>query len=126
MSLCLILPLHIPICILHVLVMATLAIATCGCLCCLGCGIKEIEPEDSNDGNNDESQTKGQSKFIFRPILGASTVLAMIFLPVIDLANQCGFSCCLDINAITRTATSFDTENDDDDSDVDIPIESEP
>ena len=129
MTLCLSLPLYIPICILHVLVMATLAIATCGCFCCLGCGIKEevSEGDDHDDkraGNDDRSQTKGKSRIVFRPVLGVTTVLAMIFLPVVDLANQCGLPCCLDIPGITNAGTTFDSE-DDDVSDVDTPIESE-
>jgi hypothetical protein len=109
--------------------MATLAIATCGCFCCLGCGLKEVEPEDNNDddnnnnnNNNEESRTKGKSRILFRPVLGVTTVLGMIFLPVVDLANQCGLPCCLDIPILTSTGTSFDSENDDV-SEVDVEIE---
>ena len=123
MTLCLTLPLYIPICILHVLIMATLAMATCGCFCCLGCGIKEILPEDDSDAKNNtnETPTKGKSRFLFRPMLGVTTVLAMVFLPVVDLANQCGLPCCLDVPGITSADTSLDSDEDDA-SDGDIPI----
>ncbi len=103
MTLCLSLPIYLPICILYVVVMASLAIATCGCCCCLGCGLKGVLVDD------EEVPTKVREKIIFRPVEGIRTVLGMILFPVIDLFNQCGFPCCLQIPGVHTTETDTDS-----------------
>lgn len=117
MTLCLSLPIYIPILLFHILVMAVLTIATCGCFCCLGCGVKMVPEDDSG------SLTKGsKERALFRPALGMRTVLAIIFLPAIDLMHQCGLPCCcgleLPIPGIEGTGTSDSVDDDlsDDDS----------
>lgn len=109
MTLCLSLPIFIPLCILHVAIMSILAIATCGCFCCLGCGVKVVAED------KDEPSTEGNEKMVFRPFLAVRTILAIILLPVLDLTNQCGIPCCCGLNlpGIERTGTSSDSINED-------------
>jgi hypothetical protein len=70
--------------------MTAMTLATCGCFCCFGCGIKlkTIEGEGRPKGGG-----KGK-EFDFRPRLAVQSVLGIIFLPFIDLFHQCGLPCC--------------------------------
>jgi hypothetical protein len=89
--------------------MGILSVATCGCFCCLFCG---IQSEDS----------KGETSF--EPLKAVQTVLGMVFLPAVDLAQQFGVPCCcgLDILGIEATNTSTtaldDEDGNDDESEV--------
>lgn len=108
-TLCLSLPIYIPVCILHIALMAILATATCGCFCFLGCGVKVVPPDD-----NETVSRKGTEKVIFRPLLGMRTVLAIVFLPIVDLMQQCGMPCCcaIEIPGIEGTGTSEARDDD--------------
>lgn len=108
MTLCLGLPIYIPICFLYVTVMSVLAISTLGCFCCLGCGIKVVT-------ENEEEESKERERTIFRPVLAVRTVLSIILAPVVDLFYQCGVPCCcnLDIRGgMEATRTSSDSFDD--------------
>jgi hypothetical protein len=109
LTLCLSLPIYIPICVMHILVMGAMALATCGCFCCLGCGVQVDKGETS-----------------FEPFKAIRTVLAMVFLPAVDLSRQCGIPCCcgLDVPGIEASNTST-TVLDNDDSDDDAETENE-
>ena len=113
LTLCVSLPIYIPLCIFHIAIMAVLAIATCGCFCCFGCGLKMASEE------NIESPHAPSAKGIavFRPILGLKTVLAIVFLPLIDLAHQCGVPCCcsLELPGVEGRGTFDDEMSEDDD-----------
>jgi hypothetical protein len=111
-TLCLSLPLYIPFCIIHILVTGLIAILSCGCCCCLGCGIQVKE----NDG-----ATASRS---FKPLKGTRVVLAVVFLPVLDLARQCGLSCCCehDVPGIATLDTILDDEESDEEGGSDRTI----
>lgn len=103
LTLCLSLPLYIPICLTHILFTGAVAIATCGCFCCLGCGIQMDKGETS-----------------FKPVKAIRTVLAMVLLPAIDLARQCGVPCCCGLEipeSSADPATELDHDGSEDDSD---------
>jgi hypothetical protein len=130
-TLCLSLPCYIPFGILHILVMGLLAIATCGCCCCFGCGT-QIKPKGgttttttttstgtSNTENNTNTTNNNEaSKREFQPLVGIRLVLGLIFLPVVDLARQCGFRCCCELDRLSAaTSNTFRDDDDDDDDD---------
>ena len=101
LTLCLSLPFYLPICLVHILIVGIMAIATCGCFCCLGCGtaVKEV------DGSREERT--------FSPLKGARVVCAIVFLPAVDLARQCGIRCCceLDLRHIATNDTILENED---------------
>jgi hypothetical protein len=102
-TLCLSLPLYIPFCIIHILLTGLIAILSCGCCCCLGCGTQVKEKDGSTTSRS------------FNPLKGMRVVLAIVFLPVLDLARQCGLSCCceLDVYGIANSNTMLDDEESD-------------
>ncbi|KAL3936565.1 MAG: hypothetical protein SGARI_002501 [Bacillariaceae sp.] len=55
-----------------------LAIATCGCFCCLGCGVKAKKKEDGGD-----DKVENEGSYTFQPRLAVQTVMGM-----------CGLPCC--------------------------------
>lgn len=81
----LILPLYVPLAIVYIAISVSIAIVTCGCCCCLGCG-SAIEEQSS------EKSPKTNANL--RPIEATKIVMAIIFLPLVDLLNQFGFLCC--------------------------------
>lgn len=99
--LCIAMPFYLPFYLLHVAVVGALAVVSCGCCCCLGCGIQQ-KPQNANKSKetrdcSSTSKPSLEDEFVFRPRLGAHTVLNMVFLPFVDLFHQCGFSCCCTI-----------------------------
>ena len=90
------LPLMLPIYFFYVAMTMSLAVATGGCFCCLGCGVrwkklrtKAKETETSN------------SKFtiVWMPVMAMREVLGWVLEPLIDLFHDCGFECCFCNNA---------------------------
>jgi hypothetical protein len=112
-TLCLSLPVYIPFCIIHILLTGLIAILSSGCCCCLGCGTQVKEKGGSTASRS------------FNPLKGTRVVLAIVFLPVLDLARQCGISCCceLDVSGIATSDTMLDDEESDEEggSDGTIP-----
>ena len=106
------LPLYIPVCIVHVILMTVFAVATCGCFCCFGCGVGMRTSTD--DQETTPSSRRGKTKF--HPIKAIKIVLTMILLPVIDLTQQCGVSCCcvVDLSEIHNSDTAIESDDDDD------------
>jgi hypothetical protein len=105
MTLCFSLPLYLLFCIIHIVVIGILALATFGCCCCLGCGVK----------------AESEEKISFEPLKATRTVMSMIFLPAVDLARQCGIPCCcgLEVPGLEASNTSpTDISNDESDNDV--------
>jgi hypothetical protein len=108
-TVCLSLPFYLPFCILHIIITGVLAIATCGCFCCLGCGT-QIKKE--SDGGSKEGE------LTFNPLKGARIVFAIVFLPLADLARQCGLSCCSELDGmITGKAETIDDDDVSDEED---------
>jgi len=55
-------PLYIPFCVIHILVMSILALGTVGCCCCLFCGLRKESVGDDNDDNDDKNHDNGRNK----------------------------------------------------------------
>ena len=123
------LPVYIPVCIIHIVVVGILAIATCGCCCCLGCG-SQVNGMQAKGGSNssrsgsttDTSDSDDSRQF--RPLIGARVVLGIVFLPVVDLLRQCGLQCCCELDLLLPLAHNS-TMDDDDDGDVESDIEND-
>lgn len=118
LAICLTLPLYIPLSLLYTGFMAALTLATCGCFCCFGCGAV-FKTDEGDDDDNDTPKASGSLK----PLLATQTVLAMIFLPVIDLVRHCGLECCcgLAIPGLDAMGTSAGSSDDGSDFDDAIP-----
>jgi hypothetical protein len=113
-TLCLSLPLYLPCCIIHVLLTGLIAILSCGCCFCLGCGTQIKEKDGSTASRS------------CNPLYGTRVVLAIVFLPVLNLARQCGLSCCCELDvsgiaAVSDTMMLDDEESDEEGSDGTIP-----
>lgn len=117
MIVCLALPLYLPLYLLHVVLVGALALLSCGCCCCLGCGIQRKTRDNGKAEqlkNANERKASMDEEYVFRPMLGMHTVLGIIFLPFIDLFHQCGISCCCGIMKSERRS-DFEVNNDVDD-----------
>jgi hypothetical protein len=112
---CLALPLYLPFYLVHVILVGSLAMISCGCFCCLGCGIqkKKTRSEDQEELGSIKSKSVVEEKFEFQPRRGLQTVLFMIFMPFINLFHQCGISCCCAIRHWQEN--QFEDGNDDED-----------
>ncbi|KAG7347923.1 IBR/half ring-finger domain containing protein [Nitzschia inconspicua] len=102
---CLAMPLYLPFYVLHVVVVGALALISCGCFCCLCCGIqKKTRINDKREECRDcePCLQRWEDQYDFHPRIGTQTVLSMVFLPFIDLFNQCGISCCTRISRPTN------------------------
>jgi hypothetical protein len=64
--------------------------------------------------------SKGETSY--EPLKAVQTVLGMVFLPAVDLAQQFGVPCCcvLDIPGVVATNTSTTALDDEDGSDDDV------
>ncbi|KAL3939046.1 MAG: hypothetical protein SGARI_001515 [Bacillariaceae sp.] len=91
--LCLVFPIYLPFMILHMALTSALALVTCGCFCCFGCGIKKKDGSDAEEGPKRDSGDK-PAEFEYRPGDAIRSVLGIIFLPFLDLFHQCGLPCC--------------------------------
>jgi hypothetical protein len=119
LTICLSLPLYLPLCLIHIVIMTVLTVASLGCFCCFGCGMRlDSKGEFRLDSKGDP---------IFQPTKAVQTVFGMIFLPLLDLFQLFGVPCCCGLDEIipelenTKTAdTSLDDDNDIDHDSVDI------
>jgi hypothetical protein len=92
---CLALLLYLPFYTLYVIVVGAFALISCGCCFCLVCGIQNKRPGKKHQEVCVSIKTKTivEEDFEFRPKIGVQTVLWMIFMPFVDLFQQCGISC---------------------------------
>ena len=92
----------------------SLAVASAGCFCCLGCGIRW---KTTTKNVKQKETVKSKTKVVWVPLMAIQEVLGWIFEPLIDLFKECGFTCwfCHNAPGLCQGGTVGNDEDDDED-----------